>query len=122
MNRQEWIAALAEIGASPSDSTIGNDSPLWMFRTRYSGESPLVVLLEAWSGEGFGDPIYSECDDQDCEERGHCECETVWLGDVFDIDDATRAEFPEFGNATFATFYRSEQGFCYASLLTIDPR
>ena len=118
MNRQEWLAALTELGASPSDATIPNDSPLWMFGTRYSGESPLVILLEAWSGEGFGDPIYSECDDPDCDGDGEC---SEWIGDAFDIDDATRAEFPEFGDAKFATFYRSEQGFCYAGLHTEAP-
>ena len=116
MDRQEWIAACAEYGVDVYDE-YASFGP-----GRYEGESPLVVLLEAWSGEGFGDPIFSECDDPDCEERGYCACETEWLGDVFDIDDDTRAEFPEFGDAAFATFYRSEQGFCYASLLTIDPR
>ena len=113
MDRQEWIAACAEYGVDVynEDASFGPG--------RYQGESPLVVLLEAWSEEGFGDPIYAECD---CDDDDDCECETEWLGDVFDIDDATRAEFPEFGAATFATFYRSEQGFCYANLRTVDPR
>ena len=113
MNRQEWLAALEDYGVSLED-----DDPHFG-PGRYQGESPLVILLESWSLDGFGDPIYSECE---CDDESECTCETEWEGDVFDIDDDTRAEFPEFGDAKFATYYRSEQGFCYAGLHTDDPR
>lgn len=113
MNRQQWIEECAEYGVDVTDEYASFPSG------RYHGESPIVLLLESWSMDGFGDPVYGECD---CDDAPECDCETDWEGDVFEIDDDTRAEFPEFGDATFATFYRSEQGFCYARLLTEDPR